>query len=169
MVYEQDYRYYMYPHKNCDCCDHSTPVITPSSKETEIKSPEDTTCNLIMKVNLGTKPCLFVIYYGKYFLVPRQISNYNSLPLRKETLFRSDLIFDETGKVYKNVQNSAQYIQNYVDNFGIKSLLAVTCDRTEFDLEDTYPLFNQHRSAVISYTVFQENIKEFNQTNEGAR
>ena len=60
-------------------------------------------------------------------------------------------------------------IQNYVDNFGIKSLLDVTCDRTEFDLKDTYPLFNEHRSAVIFYTMFQENIKKFNQANEGAR
>ena len=155
-------------HTYYDCCDHSTSIST-SPKETEIKTLEDTPCDLIMKVNLGTKPCLFIIYYGKYFLVPRQISNYNSLPLRKETLFRSDLIFDETGKVYKNVQNSAQYIQNYVDNFGVKSLLHVTCDRTEFDFEDTYSLFNRHRSAVVFYTMFQENIKKFNQANEGAR
>lgn len=159
----QDYRCYMYPHKNCDCCDHSTPVRTPPVKSEPIKFPEDTTCNLTMKVNLGDNPCLFILYYGRYYLMYRYKSEYSKLHLRHEILYGATLVFDETGKVYKNTKNSAQFIQKFVDENSVKNLLVRTHDLTDKSMSDSYIILREHKHSVTEYLGRVEQLNQFNQ------
>lgn len=161
MVYEQDYRYYMF-HRDCDCCDHSTPVITPPVKSEPIKFPEDTTCNLTMKVNIGESPKLFIMYCGRFYLMYRYVSTYTKLALRAEVLYHSTLVFDETGKVYKNGKNSAEFVQKFVDENGVKKLLLKTTDLSEMLLSDAYIVLRTHRHSVADYLGMTEQLTQFN-------
>ena len=161
MVYEQDYRYYMF-HRDCDCCDHSTPIIIPPVKSEPIKFPEDTTCNLTMKVNIGDSPKLFIMYYGRFYLMHRYVSERTGLVLRREILYSANLVFDETGKVYKNSKNSAQFIQKFVDENGVKSLLLKTKDLTDGSFADANTVLRVHRQSVLDYLGMTEQLTQFN-------
>lgn len=149
-------------HINCDCCDHSTPVIIPPVKSEPIKFPEDTTCNLTMKVNIGDSPKLFIIYYGRFYLMHRYVSDYTKLVLGKEVLFGATLVFDETGKVYKNSKNSAQFIQKFVDENGVKSLLLKTKDLTDGSFADANTVLRVHRQSVLDYLGMTGQLTQFN-------
>ena len=149
-------------HIDCDCCDHSTPVIIPPVKSEPIKFPEDTTCNLTMKVNIGDSPKLFIIYYGRFYLMHRYVSDYTKLILRKEVLFGATLVFDETGKVYKNSKNSAQFIQKFVDENGVKSLLLKTKDLTDGSFADANTVLRVHRQSVLDYLGMTGQLTQFN-------
>lgn len=149
-------------HINCDCCDHSTPVIIPPVKSEPIKFPEDTTCNLTMKVNIGDSPKLFIMYYGRFYLMHRYVSDYTKLVLGKEVLFGATLVFDETGKVYKNSKNSAQFIQKFVDENGVKSLLLKTKDLTDGSFADANTVLRVHRQSVLDYSGMTAQLTQFN-------
>ena len=149
-------------HINCDCCDHSTPVIIPPVKSEPIKFPEDTTCNLTMKVNIGDSPKLFIMYYGRFYLMHRYVSDYTKLVLRKEVLFGATLVFDETGKVYKNSKNSAQFIQKFVDENGVKRLLLKTTDLSGKSLADAYIVLRTHHHSVADYLGMTDQLTQFN-------
>ena len=79
-------------HKNFNFYHHSTPV-----KSEPIKFPEDTTCNLTMKVNIGDSPKLFIMYYGRFYLMHRYVSERTGLVLLREILYSANLVFDEAG------------------------------------------------------------------------
>ena len=149
-------------HIDCDCCDHSTPVIIPPSKETEIKFPEDTTCNLTMKVNLGTEPKLFLIVMGRFYLIDRLQYDGVELFLRHYIKYHSSLIFDETGKLYKNAFNAAQYIQSHVDSYGVDKLLETTVNLSGKYPSEYYPIIRRHINSVRRYRDFNETLAKFN-------
>lgn len=150
-------------HRDCDCCDHSTPTIqTPVVAKKEIKFPEDTTCNFNMKVNLGTEPKLFLIIMGRFYLIDRARYDGVELFLRHDLKYQASLIFDETGKLYKNGLNTAQYIQSRVDRDGVKRLLSVTEDLSGMSSAEYYPILRAHINSVRQYVGFKEALAEFN-------
>lgn len=149
-------------HRDCDCCDHSTPVIIPPVKSEPIKFPENTTCNLTMKVNIGDSPKLFIMYYGRFYLMHHYVSDYTKLVLRKEVLFGATLVFDETGKVHKNTKNSAEFIQKFVDENGVKRLLLKTTDLSGKSLADAYIVLRTHHHSVADYLGMTEQLTQFN-------
>lgn len=142
-------------HRDCACCDHSYSKITPPV-------PEDTTCNFKMKVNLGEEPRLFLIVMGKFYLLERYIYKEKDLHLRYDLIYQASLIFDETGKIYKNVNKHAEYIQKLVDNYGVNRLLSVTDDLSNLIPTEYYILMRDHTNSIRRYLVFQDEIIKFN-------
>ena len=115
-----------------------------------------------MKVNIGDSPKLFIMYYGRFYLMHRYVSDYTKLVLRKEVLFGATLVFDETGKVYKNSKNSAQFIQKFVDENGVKSLLLKTKDLTDGSFADANTVLRVHRQSVLDYLGMTGQLTQFN-------
>ena len=115
-----------------------------------------------MKVNIGYSPKLFIMYYGRFYLMHRYVSDYTKLVLRKEVLFGATLVFDETGKVYKNSKNSAQFIQKFVDENGVKSLLLKTKDLTDGSFADANTVLRVHRQSVLDYLGMTAQLTQFN-------
>lgn len=97
-----------------------------------------------MKVDLKKKDVLFVVYFGKYFLI-------NKSSLCTSLVYRSSLIFDENGIITKAAPYTTMFIQDYVNSNGSDSLLQLTKDLTEFTKADAKSILLSHKNSVITY------------------
>lgn len=121
----------------------------------------ENTCQIPMKVNLGTEPFYFIIYFGRFFKIPK----YHSL---KSFIYQSTLMFDETGQLLKNKDNAAEFTQDLYDTRGLVHFKKIFHDFTEKDPDDIIKLLNTHKNSVIDYKTYNEFLTNFkkNSTNE---
>lgn len=113
-----------------------------------------------MKVDLGRKDVLFIIYFGKYYLINKVMFN-DTLVLKHETRYLSSLIFDDNGVILKAKPPLNKFIQAFVNKHGSERLLKITTDLTDISSIETQQIMKAHKSSVLRFETHKAELAQF--------